>query len=163
MSPWESSLLSFHGTIVRLLSILQYQAADEPSALHNCLSPILASLFSGNAIVLKCSEHVAWSTSWFIQAVRQCLVICGHSPDLVQLVCCYPSEAEALTTSPYIKYVSFPLSLTTPDFVLQTYYVHRQRNSWPQGPASCNHSYDTCDPRTRRQGPRYNSSRNQSE
>src|SRR5713101_5156683 len=118
MSPWESSPPSFHGTIVRLVSLLQYQAAHGPSALHNCLSPILASLFSGNAIVLKCSEHVAWSTNWFVQAVRQCLVICGHPPDLVQLVCCYPSEAEALTTSPYLKFVSFSLFLTSPYFVL---------------------------------------------
>lgn len=115
MSPSESSLLSFHGTIVRLVSHSQYQVAYDPSALHNCFSPILASLFSGNAIVLKCSEHVVWSTSWFIQAVRHCLVTCGHPPDLVQLVCCYPSEAEALTTSPYIKYISFCLCLTTLD------------------------------------------------
>ena len=112
MSPSESSLPLFRGTIVRLVSVLQYQVAYNPSALHNCFSPILASLFSGNAIVIKCSENVFWSTSWFIRAIRHCLVICGHPADLVQLVCCYPSEAEALTTSPYIKYVSSSLCLT---------------------------------------------------
>ena len=40
---------------------------------------------SGNAVVLKCSEQVAWSSRFFIGAVRDCLAACGHDPDLVQV------------------------------------------------------------------------------
>ncbi|KAF9820013.1 hypothetical protein IEO21_01675 [Rhodonia placenta] len=75
--------------------------------LHNAWSPILAALFAGNAIVLKCSEQVIWSTKWFVGAVQECLRACGRDPELVQLVCCYPNEAEALTRSPMIKHITF--------------------------------------------------------
>lgn len=76
-------------------------------ALHNAWSPILAALFSGNGIVLKCSENVVWSTSWFIGAISACLGACGHDPDLVQMVCCYPEQATAVTESPLIKHITF--------------------------------------------------------
>ncbi|KAL5534092.1 hypothetical protein ACEPAG_553 [Sanghuangporus baumii] len=77
--------------------------------LHNAWSPIIAAIFAGNGIVVKCSEHVVWSTSWFIGAVRECLTVCGFDPDLVQgqLVCCWPEEAEALTASPHIRHITF--------------------------------------------------------
>jgi acyl-CoA reductase-like NAD-dependent aldehyde dehydrogenase len=54
-------------------------------ALHNAWGPIMAALFAGNAIVLKCSEHVIWSTSWFVGAIRECLRACGYSEELVQV------------------------------------------------------------------------------
>lgn len=76
-------------------------------ALHNAWSPILAALFSGNGIILKCSEHVVWSTSWFVGAISACLEACGHNPDLVQMVCCYPEQATAITESPLIKHITF--------------------------------------------------------
>ncbi|KDQ63254.1 hypothetical protein JAAARDRAFT_168878 [Jaapia argillacea MUCL 33604] len=75
--------------------------------LHNAWSPILAALFAGNGVVVKCSEHVIWSTTWFVGAVQECLRVCGHNPDLVQLVCCWPNQAEALTKSPIIKHITF--------------------------------------------------------
>ncbi|KAH7908580.1 Aldehyde/histidinol dehydrogenase [Hygrophoropsis aurantiaca] len=75
--------------------------------LHNAWSPIIAALFAGNAIVLKCSEHVIWSTDWFIGAIHQCLQACGHDPDIVQMVCCWPDQAEGLTKSPHIKHITF--------------------------------------------------------
>ncbi|KAF8162867.1 meiotic sister-chromatid recombination aldehyde dehydrogenase [Crassisporium funariophilum] len=75
--------------------------------LHNAWSPILASIFSGNGVVLKCSEHVIWSTNWFVGAITECLKVCGHDPDLVQVVCCYPEQADALTRSPDIKHITF--------------------------------------------------------
>lgn len=53
--------------------------------MHNAWSPVLASIFAGNAVVVKCSEHVVWSTSWFIGAIRECLISCGHDPELVQV------------------------------------------------------------------------------
>ena len=81
--------------------------SDSRSALHNAWSPILAAIFAGNGIVLKCSENVIWSTTWFVGAITKCLEICGHEPDLVQVVCCYPEQATALTESPKIKHITF--------------------------------------------------------
>ncbi|TDL28101.1 ALDH-like protein [Rickenella mellea] len=75
--------------------------------LHNAWSPIIASIFAGNGIVVKCSEKVVWSSMWFIGAVQECLGVCGFDRDLVQLVCCWPSEAEALTKSSLIKHITF--------------------------------------------------------
>ncbi|KAK0227999.1 meiotic sister-chromatid recombination aldehyde dehydrogenase [Armillaria fumosa] len=75
--------------------------------LHNAWSPILAALFAGNSIVLKCSENVIWSTSWYIYIIRSCLEACGHDPEIVQIVCCWPEDADALTTSPLIKHITF--------------------------------------------------------
>jgi acyl-CoA reductase-like NAD-dependent aldehyde dehydrogenase len=54
-------------------------------ALHNAWSPILAAIFAGNGIVLKCSEHVVWSSSWFVGAIQECLKACGHDQELVQV------------------------------------------------------------------------------
>ncbi|KAF8232284.1 meiotic sister-chromatid recombination aldehyde dehydrogenase [Tricholoma matsutake] len=75
--------------------------------LHNAWSPILAAIFSGNGIVLKCSENVIWSTTWFVDAIQACLRACGHDPELVQVVCCWPEQADALTRSPDIKHITF--------------------------------------------------------
>ncbi|KAF8340576.1 Aldehyde/histidinol dehydrogenase [Cantharellus anzutake] len=75
--------------------------------LHNALSPIISAIFSGNAIVLKCSEHTMWSSRWFVGAVRECIYACGWNPDIVQLVCCLPDDSEVLTTSPDIKHITF--------------------------------------------------------
>lgn len=55
------------------------------AALHNVLSPIVAGLFAGNAVVVKCSEHVAWSSTYFVGAVKERLTECGWDPDLVQV------------------------------------------------------------------------------
>lgn len=57
----------------------------QPLAFHNALSPIIASLFAGNAVVLKCSEQVAWSSRFFVDGVRECLRVCGFEEDLVQV------------------------------------------------------------------------------
>ncbi|KAG0705301.1 Aldehyde/histidinol dehydrogenase [Suillus ampliporus] len=75
--------------------------------LHNAWSPIIASIFAGNAIVLKASEHVIWSTEWFVGAIHKCLEVLGYDADIVQTVCCWPDQAEALTTSPLIKHITF--------------------------------------------------------
>ena len=95
MSPFPS----FHKTLTINL--------DCTLALHNAWSPILAAIFAGNGIVLKCSENVIWSTTWFVGAITRCLEICGHESDLVQVVSCYPEQADALTKSPKIKHITF--------------------------------------------------------
>ncbi|KAK4048506.1 Meiotic Sister-Chromatid recombination aldehyde dehydrogenase [Microbotryomycetes sp. JL201] len=74
---------------------------------HNALSPIIASLFTGNAIVLKPSELVAWSTLYFIDAVKQCLIACGEDPELVQCCITLPDSVEALTGDERIKHITF--------------------------------------------------------
>ncbi|KIK63576.1 hypothetical protein GYMLUDRAFT_221740 [Collybiopsis luxurians FD-317 M1] len=92
--------------------------------LHNAWSPILASIFSGNGVVLKCSENVIWSTSWFVNIIKNCLEACGHDPELVQLVCCWPEQAAALTRSPHIKHITFIGSETVGRKIAQDATVH---------------------------------------
>ncbi|KAI7830869.1 Aldehyde/histidinol dehydrogenase [Kickxella alabastrina] len=53
---------------------------------HNTIGPVISAIFSGNGIVIKASEHVAWSMSYWEQIVKRALNVCGHNPDLVQFV-----------------------------------------------------------------------------
>lgn len=92
--------------------------------LHNAWSPIIASIFAGNGIVLKCSENVIWSTSYFVEAIQACLRVCGHDPELVQLVCCYPDQANAVIQSPNIKHITFIGSETVGRIVAQAATKH---------------------------------------
>lgn len=75
--------------------------------LHNLMGPLIAALFSGNAIVVKCSEYVVWSSRFFIEVARGALVACGHSSDLVQLVYCWPNDADYVTLHPGLNHVTF--------------------------------------------------------
>ena len=50
---------------------------------------------------------VAWSSGYFIAGLHACLVACNESPDLVQLVCCFPPAAPTLTSHPSIKHLTF--------------------------------------------------------
>lgn len=75
---------------------------------HNALGPILASVFAGNAILLKASEQVVWSSTWFIGAVRKCLAAVGLDPNVVQLTICLPGTAEVhITKNPLIRHITF--------------------------------------------------------
>lgn len=74
---------------------------------HNLLGPIIASLFTGNAIILKCSEQVVWSSQFFIQLVQQCLRACGHDANLVQLICTWPEDANYFTSHPDLSHITF--------------------------------------------------------
>ncbi|GJN93952.1 hypothetical protein Rhopal_007012-T1 [Rhodotorula paludigena] len=74
---------------------------------HNVLGPIIASLAAGNAIVVKPSEQVAWSSQVYLDAVRKCLEACGEDPDLVQIVLTLPDSVEALTGDTRIKHITF--------------------------------------------------------
>jgi len=73
---------------------------------HNLLSPILASLFAGDTIVVKCSEQVAWSSKWFFGGVRACLRACGLDEEVVQLVICLPDVAETVTRNRMVKHIT---------------------------------------------------------
>lgn len=63
---------------------------------QNMANPIIPALFSGNAIVLKPSEWVAWSSQELIGIFRDALAEHGHDPDLVQLVQGYAATGQAL-------------------------------------------------------------------
>ena len=74
---------------------------------HNLVSPIIASIFAGNAIVVKGSEATAWSSSFFVSIVTRALEACGHSPNIVQSVTCWPNVADHLTSHPDIAHITF--------------------------------------------------------
>ena len=79
---------------------------------HNLLGPVIAALFTGNAIVVKCSEQVVWSSEFFVELIRQCLRNCGESEDLVQLCYCLPptqtdNSANYFTSHPGLKHITF--------------------------------------------------------
>ncbi|KAI3620191.1 hypothetical protein CBS9595_002158 [Malassezia furfur] len=73
---------------------------------HNMLGPIIAAVFAGNAILVKCSEHVAWTSQQVILGVHRCLATCGLPTELVQLVVCAPEHAESLTRDPRLAHIT---------------------------------------------------------
>ncbi|KAJ1893891.1 Meiotic Sister-Chromatid recombination aldehyde dehydrogenase, partial [Coemansia sp. IMI 209127] len=74
---------------------------------HNTIGPIISALFSGNAIVVKASEHVAWSMPYWEQMVKRALNVCGHDPDLVHFVTGFSDIGSAVTSSPLIDHITF--------------------------------------------------------
>ncbi|EMC94576.1 hypothetical protein BAUCODRAFT_149713 [Baudoinia panamericana UAMH 10762] len=74
---------------------------------HNFLGPVISALFAGNGIVVKVSEQVAWSSAYFANIVRSALTACGHDPNLVQAIACWPQTAAHLTSHPGINHLTF--------------------------------------------------------
>lgn len=74
---------------------------------HNFLGPIISSIFAGNGIIVKGSEQTAWSSQYFNAVIKGALSICGHNPDLVQSVMCWPEVAPHLTSHPDIAHITF--------------------------------------------------------
>ncbi|KAL1916030.1 uncharacterized protein VTP21DRAFT_6034 [Calcarisporiella thermophila] len=77
---------------------------------HNTIGPVISSLFAGNATIIKCSEHAAWSTSYYLQIIRSCLEACGHSPDLVHFLVGFVECGQAVVTSgvDHITFIGSP-------------------------------------------------------
>lgn len=50
---------------------------------------------------------MAWSSQYFATIARAALASCGHSPDLVQPVVCWPQTANHLTSHPSISHLTF--------------------------------------------------------
>lgn len=91
---------------------------------HNLMGPIIAGLFTGNAIVVKCSEQVVWSSEFFIEMMRKCLTACGEDPDLVQLFYSLPPSknddtANYFTSHPEFKHITFIGSQPVAHHILQ--------------------------------------------
>ena len=63
---------------------------------HNVFNPMIAAVFSGNAIVIKVSEFAAWSSVYLGKALRKCLEAAGAPLDLVQLCAGYGQAGKAL-------------------------------------------------------------------
>ena len=71
------------------------------------MGPLISALFTGSAIVVKASENTAWSTQYFASIARTALASCGHSPELVQPLLCWPQSAGHLTSHPDISHITF--------------------------------------------------------
>lgn len=71
------------------------------------MGPLISALFTGNAIIVKNSEQTAWSSKYFLQIARNALAACGHSPDLVHAITCWPTTAQHLTSHPEIFHLTF--------------------------------------------------------
>ncbi|KAL8931848.1 MAG: hypothetical protein Q9211_006691, partial [Gyalolechia sp. 1 TL-2023] len=74
---------------------------------HNALSPVISTLFTGSALLLKPSEQTAFSSSYFTSIARNALSACSHSPNLIQSVVCWPQTANHLTSHPGISHITF--------------------------------------------------------
>jgi acyl-CoA reductase-like NAD-dependent aldehyde dehydrogenase len=66
---------------------------------QNLMNPISTALMAGNAIVLKPSEWVAWSSERLVSALRDVVTSTGHDPDLVQAVHGHGETGAALVRS----------------------------------------------------------------
>lgn len=71
------------------------------------MNPIISTLFTGSALVLKGSEQTAWSLSYTASIARTALAACGHSPNLIQPLVCWPATASHLTSHPSISHITF--------------------------------------------------------
>ncbi|KAI9697432.1 MAG: Meiotic Sister-Chromatid recombination aldehyde dehydrogenase [Candelina mexicana] len=74
---------------------------------HNLLGPIISAMFAGNGIIVKSSESTAWSSIYFTNIVQSALSACGHSPNLVQTLTCWPTTASHLTSHHGISHLTF--------------------------------------------------------
>ncbi|PVV00248.1 hypothetical protein BB560_005377 [Smittium megazygosporum] len=74
---------------------------------HNSIGPVISAIFAGNGIVVKTSENVAFSSSYFLKAIRAALEAHGHSGDLVQFVTGYAETGSALVECPLISHITF--------------------------------------------------------
>lgn len=66
---------------------------------HNIFNPLTAAVFAGNAIVIKVSEHAAWSALHYAAAIDAALDAAGAPPGLVQIVTGYAETGQALVSS----------------------------------------------------------------
>lgn len=63
---------------------------------HNVFNPLIAAVFSGNAIVVKVSEFASWSTKYYGRIIQAALKAVGAPPDLVQFAVGYADTGSAL-------------------------------------------------------------------
>jgi acyl-CoA reductase-like NAD-dependent aldehyde dehydrogenase len=66
---------------------------------HNVFNPLIAALFSGNAIIIKVSEYAAWSTKYYGRVIQACLAAVGAPADLVQFAVGYSETGSTLVAN----------------------------------------------------------------
>ncbi len=86
---------------------------------HNILNPVIAAIFSGNGIVVKCSERVRWSSEYFINLVKTALRVCEIDDDLVQLICCWGKDGDTVSGNPGFDHLTFIGSIPVAKKVLK--------------------------------------------
>jgi acyl-CoA reductase-like NAD-dependent aldehyde dehydrogenase len=65
---------------------------------HNVFNPMIAALFSGNAIVIKVSEYASWSSGYYARIIDACLAAVGAPAGLVQFVTGFAEAGSAVVT-----------------------------------------------------------------
>lgn len=63
---------------------------------HNVFNPLIAAVFSGNAIVIKASEFSSWCTKYFGRIIQAALKAVGAPEHLVQFTTGYAETGSAL-------------------------------------------------------------------
>lgn len=66
---------------------------------HNAIGPVISALMSGNGIIVKCSEYVAWSSAYYEKVIKTCLSANGVDPDLVQFITGFADVGEMVVQS----------------------------------------------------------------
>ncbi|GAA5806460.1 Aldehyde/histidinol dehydrogenase [Helicostylum pulchrum] len=66
---------------------------------HNAIGPVISALMSGNGIIVKCSEYVAWSSAYYEKIIKTCLSVNGVDPDLVQFISGFADVGEQVIRS----------------------------------------------------------------
>jgi acyl-CoA reductase-like NAD-dependent aldehyde dehydrogenase len=74
---------------------------------HNLINPVSAATFAGNAIVIKVSEHSAWSARYYGAIVEGALRAAGAPEGLVQIVVGHGDAGQALVADPGVGKVVF--------------------------------------------------------
>lgn len=87
--------------------------------LQNVLGPTIPALMAGNAVVVKVSEWVAWSSARFQRIFDEALTAAGYSRDLVRIVNGYAATGSALVGAG-VDQVVFTGSLENGRRVLRT-------------------------------------------
>jgi acyl-CoA reductase-like NAD-dependent aldehyde dehydrogenase len=76
---------------------------------HNAIGPVISALMAGNGCVVKCSEQVAWTTSFLQSIFDSVLQGYGISTDLIQFVNGYAEAGQALVeTCDKITFIGSP-------------------------------------------------------
>ena len=109
---WEplgvvAACVSWKCVFGQLLEGNKYANSFASYPFHNFIAPVISTLFAGSALVLKASENTAWSTQHFAHIAKTALKACGHSPDLIQPIVCWPQTANHLTSHPDISHITF--------------------------------------------------------
>ena len=102
---------------------------------QNFVNAIPPALMAGNAIVIKPSEWVAWSSARFAEMFRRVLEAAGHNPDLIQIVQGYGQTGSALVRS-HIDTVLFIGSVNNGRKVIEASAERgrpRRDGAWRQG------------------------------